>query len=221
MKLTATGWFRLSNSSGRLVADASVIINMIASKCPVKILGALPGRVVVTDVVVDEIADGVNKGRGDVDVFNKLRRLGLLEVASLGAIGEGLFEHLVVGPASATLDDGEAATIAYAAEHTLGVIMDDYKAKRICKERFDGVGILCSVEIFRHSDIQKALGRRGLGMAVLNALQLARMGVPAEHIEWVVSIIGESNASSCPSLPRRTREAAARSKPPDSYGNEE
>lgn len=101
----------MSNPSGRLVADASVIINMIATKCPAKILGALPGRVVVTDVVVDEIADGVTKGRGDVDVFNKLRRLGLLEVASLGAIGEDLFEHLVVGPASATLDDGEAATM--------------------------------------------------------------------------------------------------------------
>jgi predicted nucleic acid-binding protein len=202
----------LSNSSGRLVADASAIINIIATQYPIEILRALPEDVVVTDVVVDEIEEGRQKGRRDADVLDELRRDGFLEVESLGDRGKEFFEQLVFGPASATLDDGEAATIAYAAENTLGVIMDDSKARRICQRQFGGVGIRCSVEIFRHVEVQEALGRQRLELAVLNSLQLARMGVPVEHIEWVVSIIGESNASSCPSLPRRNREAAAHSK---------
>ncbi len=169
---------------------------------------ALPMRVVMTDIAAEEVEGGRKKGRGDAEVLFKLRNEGLIDIDSLGDTGESVFEQLVVGPANATLDDGEAATIAFAVENSLSVIIDDYKARRICKERFGGLGVQCSVEIFRHALVEKTLGRKQVELSVLNALRTARMGVPPEHIEWVVNLIGDTNAGSCPSLPVRCREAA-------------
>lgn len=199
----------MSNPSVRLVADTSAIINLIATQCPAEILRALPERLVVTDIAADEIEEGRRKGHIDAEVLDELKKAELITIGGLGDSGEGLFERLVIGPACMTLDDGEAATIAYAVENSLGVIIDDYKARRICKKEFGRVPMRCSVEIFRLATVQKALGPKQLECAVLNALQIARMGVPPEHIEWVVGVIGDVRASSCPSLPRRNRDAAA------------
>ena len=200
---------RLSNPPGQLVADTSAIINLIATECPAEILRALPVRVVMTDIAVEEIEDGRKKGRGDADVLAKLKKDGLIEIRGLGNTAENLFEQLVVGAAESTLDDGEAATIAFAIENSLSVVIDDYKARRICRERFSCLPVQCSVEIFRHTAVQETLGGKQLELSVLNALRTARMCVPPEHIEWVVSLIGDMNASSCPSLPFKYREAAA------------
>jgi predicted nucleic acid-binding protein len=196
---------RLSKPSGRLVADASAIINLNATQCAAEILQALPERMVIVDVVAGELEGGRKKGRLDAAMLAELSNGGLVEIATLGDPGYLLFEHLVVGPAIATLDDGEAATIAYAVEQTLEVVVDDNKARRICREQYGGIPMRCSVEIFQHPSVQKSLGRERLSSAVLNALQRARMRVLPEHMNWVIDLIGDRNASSCHSLPRRKR----------------
>jgi predicted nucleic acid-binding protein len=196
---------RLSKPSGRLVVDASAIINLNATQCAADILYALPERVVVVDIVAGELEGGRKKGRQDAAMLAELNDAGLVDIATLGDSGYLLFEHLVVGPASATLDDGEAATIAYAVEKTLEVVVDDNKARRICREQYSGIPMRCSVEMFQHPSVQKNLGRERLSSAVLNALQTARMRVPPEHMDWVIELIGASNATSCSSLPRRNR----------------
>ncbi|MEJ0098501.1 MAG: hypothetical protein WDO12_01635 [Pseudomonadota bacterium] len=128
---------------------------------------------------------------------------------ALGDAGEALFEQLVVGPASETLDDGEAATIAYAVEHSLGIVVDDAKARRICREKHGDVGLRYSVELFQHPALRQTLGQDHLSSAVLNALRIGRMRVPPEHLAWVVNLIGESNANDCGSLPKRARQSTA------------
>lgn len=197
---------RLSNASGRIVADTSAIINLNATECAADILRALPERVVVVDIAADELEDGRKKGRRDAEMLAQLKTAGLIEIESLGEKGEALFAQLVVGPANSTVDDGEAATIAYAVEHSLGVVVDDGKARRICRERYSEVPVQCSVELFQHPSVQGALGKARISSAVLNALQKARMRVLPEHVQWIVSVIGAANASSCRSLPKRSRE---------------
>jgi len=193
---------RLSSPSGRIVADTSAIINLNGTRCAEDILRALPERLIVVDIAASELEDGRRKGRQDADLLGELSRAGLLQIESLSDVGEALFEQLVVGRADATLDDGEAATIAYAVEHSIGLVVDDRKARRLCRERHGGIPMYSSVEIFRHPLIHKALGQDRLSVAVLNALKNARMRVLPEHLEWVVSLIGEANADSCRSLPR-------------------
>ena len=128
-----------------------------------------------------------------------------MEVVGLGERGELLFEQLVAGAASETLDDGEAATIAYAAETSLGIVMDDSKARRICRERFSGIPMRSSVEILQHASLHQALGEVRMVTAVVNALQIGRMRVFPEHLAWVLKLIGDEKASACCSLPRRSR----------------
>lgn len=194
---------RLSSPSGRVVADTSAIINLNGTLRAADILRALPERVIVVDIAAEELDDGRKKGHTDADMLRELKRGGLLEIASLGNIGEALFEQLVVGPASSTLDDGEAATIAYAVEHSIGVVIDDSKARRLCRERHRGVSMRCSVEIFQQASIREALGAEGLSAAVFNSLRISRMRVLPEHVDWVVNLIGEANARLCRSLPKR------------------
>lgn len=193
----------MSNPSGRFVADTSTVINLNATQCAAEILAALPERVVVVDIAAGELEYGRRKGRADADMLTELRKAGLVEVDSLGDAGEVVFEQLVAGAANETLDDGEAATIAYAVEHSLSIVVDDGKARRICRERHGGVRMRSSIEIFQHASLHKALGRERLAAAITNALQIGRMRVLPEHIPWVMELIGDQNASACRSLPRR------------------
>lgn len=196
---------RLTNSS--LVADTSAIINLNATQCSANILAALPARLTVVDIAAEELDEGRKNGRTDAELFANLCKAGLVVVDCLGDRGKDLFEHLVIGPASETLDDGEAATIAYAVEHSLGVVVDDNKARRICREQYSHVEILYSVELFKHPPIRKALGQQRFASAILNALRIGRMHVPPEYVSWAVGLVGEKNASACTSLPKRLRRA--------------
>lgn len=196
---------RLTSLSGTLAADTSAIINLNATQYAADILRAMPERLIVVDISVGELDQGRKNGRADADLLAELRRAGLIEVSGLGVVGEAVFEQLVAGPANDTLDDGEAATIAYAVEHSLGIVVDDGKARRICRERYPQVQMRSSVELFQHQILRSALGQERLASAVLNALRIGRMRVLPEHIPWVVELIGDKNASACSSLPKRSR----------------
>ncbi len=193
----------LIEPSSILVLDTSVAINLIATGCAELILKALPNRVVAVDAVSAELEQGRRHGRPDSQILNELVSARLIEIVSLGDTGLEMFEGLVQGRAAQTIDDGEAATIAYAVERGAMAFIDERKATRICGERFSEMRVACTVDLLAHPGIAAALGRNGLANAVTNALQLARMRVPARHIQWVVHLIGEEQAALCTSLPRR------------------
>jgi hypothetical protein len=131
-------------------------------------------------------------------------------MVTLAEQAETHFEELVVGPAVSTLDDGEAATIAYAVSNGCTAILDERKAVRICSERFPKLPIACTVDIMIHPTVERRLGATGLADALFRALQDARMRVPPGHLELVVAMIGQDRARICPSLPKRVRMASAR-----------
>jgi predicted nucleic acid-binding protein len=112
---------------------------------------------------------------------------------------------LVVGPAVETVDDGEAATIAYAVESDAVAILDDRKAIRICATRYPQVPLGSTVDLFSHPSVIGALGKTSLADAVFAALQQARMRVLPHHMDWVIALIGQERARMCPSLPKAAR----------------
>lgn len=202
----------LTDPTAELVADASTVINLIASGYAPAIASALPNLIVVADVVPVELEAGEPMGYRHSEVLRTLIEVGLVHVVSLGEVGTSHFEGLVIGPTAETLDDGEAATIAYAAEHSdVIVLMDERKAMRICGERFPTLRLACSVDIFMHPNVEAALGSDSLQEAVYNALQEGRMRVLPHHLSYVVELIGPERASACRSLPKRIR---ASPKPP-------
>ncbi len=195
----------LADSTVPLVADASTVINLIATGCAPTIIAAVPNRMVVVDVVPAELDTGRARGRKDADRLQELVAARHVEIVTIGAVGWQHFEGLVSGPAVETLDDGEAATIAYAIENGAAAILDEKKATRICTARFRKLRLTSTVDILLHPEVRQKLGNDGLGEAIFAALREARMKVFPHHVDDVVRMIGHERAAQCPSLSKSVR----------------
>ena len=200
----------LTDSALSVVADTSVVINLNATGYSAAILDALPNRLLVVEEVSFELEVDSRTGRSDAEALSALVAQGNVELVRLGDAGTLHFISLVSGPANQTLDDGEAATIAYALEHCAIALIDERKAIRICAERFGALSTGCTVDIFAQDDVQRILTRDTLADAVFNALYQGRMRVPAHYVGWVVNLIGKDRAAQCRSLPVSVRSAGSR-----------
>lgn len=200
---------RLTNPAVEVVADASIAINLVASGCAAAILSALPNPAVITTIVMSELEEGRRAGRSDAEAIAELAAASLISVVPLSEAQERHFESLVVGRGVDTLDDGEAATIAYAVETGAAPLIDERKAMRICVEKYPAIHLGCTVDLFAHEAVEAALGRDGVAEAVFSALHHARMRVLPRHMEWVVHLIGQDRAALCLSLPRKDRISGA------------
>lgn len=195
----------LTDPTAQLVVDASTIINLIATGNAQAIVAALSNSVVVVDVVLGELESGRAHGRETGDRLKELAASEVLGIVGLGDDAETYFERLVIGPATTTLDDGEAATIAYAVAYGGTALIDERKATRICAERFPQLRTACILDVLLHHDVQRQLGPDLLSESVFRALRDGRMGVMPRYLEYIVTLIGQDRAALCPSLPRRMR----------------
>jgi predicted nucleic acid-binding protein len=195
----------LTDPAALITADTSAIINLNATGCAREILRAIPNKVTVVDVVSRELEEGRRRGRRDADSLQELVAAGLVEIRKLGDIAALHFESLVVGPAAMTLDDGEAATIAYAVGGGGIAVVDERKATRLCAQLFPQLCVGCTLDILAHPSVQHELGQQILADAVFKALCHGRMRVFPQYIEWVISLIGLDRAAACNSLPNSVR----------------
>lgn len=195
----------LVNPTALIVVDASTIINLNATGYGASILGAIPNPVIITDVVQSELLEDSRSGRNDGQLVAALISAGLLSIAKLDDLKGTHFEELVIGRGDETLDDGEAATIAFGIEIGAIVLVDERKANRICAHRFPRLLVGSSLDLFSHDAVLSALGKDALSDAVHNALQRARMRVPMPYVDWVANLIGLDRAILCESLPRSVR----------------
>jgi predicted nucleic acid-binding protein len=195
----------LSDHTAPIVGDASTVINLNATGCASAILRSVPNQFVITDVVLDELGEDVRRGRSDALLVSDLVSQGLVTVASVGSLQNDDFERLVSGGTTATLDDGEAATIAYASEHQVAALIDERKAIQICRMQYPDLLVGSTVDLLALECVEAALGRAALANAAYKALRGARMRVLPNHWDWVVSLISPDRAAHCESLPRRVR----------------
>lgn len=196
----------LFDFSRPLVLDASVAINLNATGNGIRILEAIPNPVVLLEGVSRELEAGRARGRSDAEWVSTLVAAGRAEIVSLCGECEGNFLALVCGSGSATLDDGEAATIAWAVAHGGIPIIDERKGLSICKDRFPLVPVATTTDIFSHDGVVTALGQDALRDAVFNALTVGRMRVHDQHIPWVIDLIGPKRAQLCHSIPSHIRQ---------------
>jgi predicted nucleic acid-binding protein len=193
-----------------IAADTSAVINLNATGRAREIAGALPNKLVVVTAVSAELDEGRRRGRQDANLLAELVAAGLVEIVKLDDAAAAHFEKLVVGPAAMTLDDGEAATIAYAIGRQGIAVIDERKATRICANIFPDLRIGSTVDILAHPNVKRRLGKELLAEAVFKALRHGRMRVFPHHINWVVGLIGTDLAAACVSLPNSVRQPQAR-----------
>ena len=192
-----------------LVADASVIINLNATARAADIIRAFSNPFFVTDNACIELESGAGNGHLDHERLVKLINSGLVRRASFGKAGLSVYEPLIDGTAQQTLDDGEAATIAYAHETGAAVVIDERKARRLCLTSFPGLLLGSTAELLMHGSVTAALGPQGQLEALSCALTQGRMRVPPEHLAQVTTMLGPERAAQCASLPRIARKVSA------------
>lgn len=195
----------VNSRSTLVVADTSAVINLSASGCAEKVIKALPHRIAIVDVVPTELAVGRGNGHTSADLLQNLLSKGAIDLVSLDDAAAQHFEELVIGPTALTLDDGEAATIAYAAANGGMALLDERKAIRIATKRFPSLRLGSTVDLFADSSVAQSLGHLGLPDALFKALRDGRMRVLPPHLAWVVNIIGSDRAALCASLPDTVR----------------
>lgn len=198
------------DSAGRpFVADASVLINLDASGFAETIITASCRVLHATRNAVDEVIEGERRGYGNTGAMHSLEERGLLRVVDIGDREEPIYRALVEGTAAHTLDDGEAATLAYAVENRGIALIDEKKAQRICEEQYRGTPMVTTMDVMLHSRVTAALGNQHV-TALHAALVHARMHVPPHFVETVVALLGSQRSLECPSLPRRMVARAAK-----------
>ena len=188
-----------------IVIDASVVINLNATGRAHEIFAAFPNPFLVTANAAAELSHGARNGHTDSAALQQLVSQSLLQTVDLDPTDLAIYETLIEGSAAQTLDDGEAATIAFALGASAMAIIDERKARNICASRFQGLHVFSTVDLLLHEALHKALGKFGQIDAIVAALRGARMRVPPDSIATVVALIGEANAAKCHSLPRAAR----------------
>jgi predicted nucleic acid-binding protein len=202
------GLSSLNGETAPFIVDASTLINLNGTKYAAAILDAIPNRIIVMDAVIDELRIDNRNLRDDAKLLASLIAGGLVSEVAIGTLKSDHFERLVLGNTADTLDDGEAATIACAIEMQAIAVIDERKAKRICRAWYPGLVVASTVDLLALDSVTKALGEEQLAEATYNALSTARMRVLPEHIDWVVNLIGAERTVLCTSLPAHVRAAA-------------
>src|SRR4029078_5760552 len=163
----------LIDPTAPVVIDASTVINLNATACGPRILKAIPNQFIITDVVQGELLEDRRNDRQDGRLVAELVRSGLISVAKLDDLTESHFEDLVIGRGNRTLDDGEAATIAYGVEKGAITLIDERKATRLCRELYPRPNLGNSLDMLTHTAVTAELGQDETADAVFNALRFA------------------------------------------------
>jgi predicted nucleic acid-binding protein len=201
----AMGLFDSSNKKVPLAIDASEAINLSACGLGRQIVRVMRRRVIVADVVSDELRNDPPAGRDDAGQLRAWIDAGLIEEVPLASVDDAVFLSLVSGRAEDTLDDGEAATIALAIAHSTGAVLDERKAIRICSTRHPSVQLASTADLLLSTEVMREFGEAVIGDALFAALTGARMRVLPHHVEAVLRLLGRERAALCRSLPQSSR----------------
>ncbi|MBR0778976.1 hypothetical protein JQ625_29480 [Bradyrhizobium diazoefficiens] len=195
----------LTEEDCELVLDSSVVINLLATGHAAAILKSLAMPVVLTDNVVREVEFDSFKGRHEIGLLQEMIADQVLLVRQLEGQALETFFALVSGPASESLGDGEAATLALAHAKGCSAAIDEKKATRLAAERFASTRLVTTVDILAHNSVRVGLGEAMLADAAFQALRFARMQVREHQFNWIARLIGPQNVEACSSLRRLAR----------------
>jgi predicted nucleic acid-binding protein len=195
----------LADAPTPLIADASVWINLVATGRIEAHLSTLHCSISITSIALRELERGRVKGRQTADKLSELIRSDRVLVEPFSSDTGDIFMTLVSGPASETLDDGEAATLTCALASKARAVIDERKATAIAARRFPQLAVISTTDLLLHPTARIELGEEITANSIFKALQNARMRVPEHHLQEVCLLLGPERTSQCLSLPVRVR----------------
>lgn len=187
------------------MVDSSALISLISCDCASDVASALSPPIIASELVIEELVEGLEVGHNHSPHIDRLKERQLLKTEALDDSSAILYRSLVDGTTLRTLDDGEAATIALAIQLHATAVIDERKARSLCRERFPELSIVSTAELLLEKRVRETLGDR-YANAWTCALVKGRMRVPVQLIDEVVKIVGVETARKCSCLPLRVRQ---------------
>lgn len=186
--------------------DASVCINLLGTgEMPVILRALWPRRCFAVDHVFREVSrDPLDLPTAEPPLAGLVKD-GLIFLEKLSPPQVVTMLELAGATEPDDLDDGEAATIAFCHHAGTTAVVDEAKARRVCRTRFPAIRVQSTLDILRCPEVAVALPGTRLAEAVFSALRVARMRVPPEHLDWVRDLIGSARVAECPSLRSHVR----------------
>jgi predicted nucleic acid-binding protein len=185
------------------VIDASVAINLLGTAQAARVLRLISRTVIIEDFARDEVQRDPSNGASGRKSLDELEKSGLLTYARLRDAALPSFLALTGATPPDDLADGEAATIALAADVGAVAVLDDTKASRVARQRHPELVILQSLDMLSCDALVTALSPSELSDIIYAALQNARMRVAQPFRRWTVTVLGKERAARCPSLGTR------------------
>ena len=185
-----------------LAADASVAINLLGTGICELLIRNLARPIIMAEEALAEVYRHPFPGADLLAEMGRLRDGGFIREQTLGTGGRAIFRELIADDLKGGLDDGEAATIALAIEHSIDTVavVDERKACRIFAERWGERTITNTVTLLAQPETQGKLKPDEFAQACQCALKHARMRVPAEAMDWMIGVIGLERARSIGAL---------------------
>lgn len=189
----------LADDHRPLVLDTSVLINLHACAYGEAVLTAIANDIVISVVVAAELQHETSHRNGEHSLLDDLISRGKLTIVGMTEAEYDLFGTLSGGARS--LDDGEAATIAIAANRGFRAIIDERKGRARAADLMGGEEPAWSLDLLRHPGVVLGLGEKLAAEVVYLALRDGRMRIPADRTGDVVDLITLNRALECICLP--------------------
>jgi hypothetical protein len=184
-----------------LVLDTSALINLLGTGMAGEMIRAASRPMLVEDYAFEELRRHPLPKRDIQSELSELLELRCLKRVTMDERARVLFRELTDGDLTVGLDDGEAATIAYAISHAAAIpVIDEKKASGVFVQRWASRTIIDTVTLLTQASIVDAFTEEQYCAAVHSALMYARMRVPKAARLWIRDLLGTERAAQCPSL---------------------
>jgi predicted nucleic acid-binding protein len=185
-------WFRDHLPEGRLVLDASALINLLGCGVTNEVFEALKLPCLVEEKVLGEISRHPVAGLCHVDELQALVASGLMERTRMDAREYVRFLALIQAPLGQRLDAGESATVVVAEGRGLSAVIDENKARSYVSSRLPQVAMVSTLKLLISATVRLGYGIPYLQNLVQSSRQHARMGVPKCEKQLLAEVLRRS-----------------------------
>ena len=165
--------------NGKLVLDASVVINLLGSGESIDLLRGLGHPCLIEHKTLEEVRRHPIPGHDLTSVLTALQAEGILQEIRMTESEYDTFIRLVHAPLGVRLDDGESAAIAISARGA-GIVLDKKRARRRVADEWPTVAVVSSLRLMVSSAYRQSWPEVRVRRAVEMARLRSRMGVPRE-----------------------------------------
>lgn len=192
----------LPDSPVSIVLDASAAINFLGTGIAGKLLEHCGCHILMESRAFKEVKRHPLPDRDSAHELKDLVGTHVLQIVEMDEKAHEVFYDLTSRDLSGGLDDGEAATIAFAligSAHAVPVL-DERKAINLVQKKWPERATINTLDILFDSRVRENFEEHVFADAIYSSLQFARMRVPKPYRDKVITLIGQDRARNCPCL---------------------